>query len=220
MIGAASFDNIVAIIIFNICFSIGFAEAPGGENAGGSSLLVDLGIVAAQLAVGLVAALIFGFCMKIFNRWPTAKTNLAKFLVVVFFAIGWPILCDQLNYTTAKYIFIIVFGYMCFRAWGKDKPEKELAVLWIFIQPCLFTTIGATLIFTKIDSAMVGYSVATIFIGISCRCIIAFVITIEKKYTFKENLWIALTWIPKSGVPAALGGLTLAEANKRGIPEY
>ena len=71
--------------------------------------------------------------MKIFNRWPAAKTNLVKFLVVVFFAIAWPILCDQLNYTTAKYIFIIVFGYMCFKAWGKDKPEKELVVLWTLI---------------------------------------------------------------------------------------
>ena len=125
-----------------------------------------------------------------------------------------------MNYTTAKYIFIIVFGYMCFRAWGKDKPEKELVLLWIFIQPCLFATLGATLIFTKLDSAMVGSSVAIIFIGIGCRCIIAFVITIEKKFTFKENLWVALSWIPKAGVPAALGGLTLQEANKRGIQEY
>ena len=33
-------------------------------------------------------------------------------------------------------------------------------------------------------------------------------------------MFMAFAWIPKSGVPAALGGLTLAKAQELGITEY
>jgi NhaP-type Na+/H+ or K+/H+ antiporter len=42
---------------------------------------------------------------------------------MVFFGIGVPILCEELDNTSAKYVFIVIYGYMCFRMWGKDKPE-------------------------------------------------------------------------------------------------
>lgn len=64
-----------------------------------------------------------GWTMKIFNRWPPAKTVWIKFSIMVFFGIGVPILCEELDYTSAKYVFIVIYGYMCFRMWGKDKPE-------------------------------------------------------------------------------------------------
>jgi hypothetical protein len=42
----------------------------------------------------------------------------------------------------------------------------------------------------------------------------------DRKLTYKERAFMAFAWIPKSGVAAALGGLTLLKAKDRGIPEY
>ena len=43
----------------------------------------------------------------------------------------------------AKYIGALFFGYTSFRVWGDDKPAKEVAWFWFFIQPFLFGTVGA-----------------------------------------------------------------------------
>jgi len=45
-------------------------------------------------------------------------------------------------------------------------------------------------------------------------------VTFEKKYNYKERAFMAFAWIPKATVQAALGGLTLAEAQKRGLSEW
>jgi NhaP-type Na+/H+ or K+/H+ antiporter len=67
---------------------------------------------------------------------------------------------------------------------------------------------------------MVGYAISTLLIGIVFRWITTFVVMWDRKLTYKERAFMAFAWIPKSGVAAALGGLTLLKAKDRGIPEY
>lgn len=123
LIAAGSFENIIAITIFSIFFTVGFNEAPKGENSGEeTSVGVEVGYVIAQIVGALVCALLIGWSMKIFNRFSPAKTIWFKFAISTAFAIGIPILCEALEYTSAKYVFIVIYGYMCFRMWGNDKP--------------------------------------------------------------------------------------------------
>jgi len=39
--------------------------------------------------------------------------------------------------------------------WGEDKPEKEFHIFWGFCQPFLFGTVGAAVIFSKIEPSQV-----------------------------------------------------------------
>ena len=41
----------------------------------------------------------------------------------------------------------------------------------------------------------------------------------SKKYTIKERLFMSVSWMPRSSVPATLGGVLYAEAKSRG-PKY
>ena len=110
---------------------------------------------------------------------------------------------------------------MCFRMWGLDKPEKELATLWMLVaQPLLFGTLGATIMFSKMKPDQVGFALACICIGFVFRWITTFMVTWDKKLSVKERAFMAFAWIPKSDVPAALGGLTLTKAHELGITEY
>ena len=109
---------------------------------------------------------------------------------------------------------------MCFRYWKEDKPEHELAIFWMFCQPFLFGTVGAAVLFSKIEGSMILKGLVVIFIGVSARWIATFCVAFEKKYNNKERAFMAFAWIPKATVQAALGGLTLAKAQERDLPEY
>ena len=72
---------------------------------------------------------------------------------------------------------------------------------------------------------MVGNAIACLVIGFVFRWLTTFTVTWDRTLNYKERAFMAFAWIPKSGVPAALGGLTLAKAKERhltelGYPEY
>ena len=64
-----------------------------------------------------------------------------------------------------KYIACLSFGYTCYRVWGDNKPTKQIAELWFYIQPFLFGTIGAALLISQIRPKDVGSSFIMIFSG-------------------------------------------------------
>ena len=90
----------------------------------------------------------------------------------------------------------------------------------MFLQPALFGTVGAAVLFSKLEPGMLGYGIVVIIIGVSARWIATFLVAFEKKFNNKERAFMAFAWIPKATVQAALGGLTLAKAQERNIPEY
>ena len=67
---------------------------------------------------------------------------------------------------------------------------------------------------------MIIKGLAVIIIGVTARWVATFCVAFEKKYNNKERAFMAFAWIPKATVQAALGGLTLAKAQERNLPEY
>ena len=196
LIAASSFDDIIAISVFSIFLTIAYSEAPGGEDEGGQNIWLELGLVAIQIITGLVLAFALGWSMKFLkncNKW-------VKFFVTLSLAIAAPFASDLSGFPESKFIFVIFFGFMCFRQWGEDKPEHELAVFWMFCQPFLFSTVGAAVLFSKIEPSQIGKGLIVIFIGVSARWVATFVVTFEKKYTYKERAFMAFAWIPKATV--------------------
>lgn len=200
LIAAASFDDIIAISIFSIFLTIAFNEAPGGEDEGGKNIWAELGLVGVQIAVGLILAFLIGFAMKLFNRCEPKKTKWPKFFLCLFFAIIAPVASDLSGFPESKFIFIIFFGYMCYRQWGEEKPEHELALFWMFCQPFLFGTVGAAVLFSKIEPSQIGYGLGVIFIGATARWFATFLCGCQAKYTNSERAFMAFAWIPKATV--------------------
>lgn len=83
-------------------------------------------------------------------------TRVPKFLLCLFVGIAMPLFCDYVGWPETKFVAVIFFGYMCYRKWGENKPEHELAVFWMFCQPFLFGTVGAAVLFSNIEPSMVG----------------------------------------------------------------
>ncbi len=106
-----------------------------------------------QIATGLAVGIMVGFLMKPINK--IAHLPWVKYLklgICMFMAILLPIATELTNFHEAKYIGIIFFGYFCHRFWKEEKPEEELAWIWAFMQPFLFGSVGASVLFNRVKA--------------------------------------------------------------------
>ncbi len=220
LIAASSFDDIIAITVFGVCITIAFNEAPGGVAEEGDSIGFEVLMNGVQLLAGLAIGLLVGYAMKLFNMCAKEKTKYWKLLVCLLMAFAVPVVSEVTKFYEAKFVCIIFFGFMAYRVWGEDKPEHELAIFWMFCQPFLFGSVGAAVLFEKIDPSLLGKGIGVIMIGVIARWIGTFVAGLERKYNNYERAFMAFSWIPKATVQAALGGVTLSTARAQGITEY
>lgn len=146
LIAAGTFDDIVCIICFSICKTIVLSDA--GFNSGQS-----MGFAIGMLFVSFIVALVVGVAMGLFGWFfnfiknPTIRIY-AKLGFCVFGAISFVIIEEYAGTKDTKYMAALFFGYTNFRVWGQDKPAKHIAWFWFFIQPCLFGTVGGSLLFS------------------------------------------------------------------------
>lgn len=227
-IAASSFDDIIAITAFGIFMTIAFNEAPGGvadieDPEKGDSVGFEVLMNLVQLLTGFIVGMGLGFCFgyPIHHHIKNERCRKwTKLIFVMIVAIAMPFAAEYSTFVESKFVGIIFFGYMCFRIWGEEKPEHALGQIWMFCQPLLFGTVGAAVLFNNINGSDLGIGIVIIFIGLVFRWIGAYMAFCEKKYSRKEAAFVAFAWIPKATVQAALGGMVLAEAQKRNLEEY
>ena len=238
LIAASSFDDIIAITVFSVFLSIGMTSAPrpaaidpvtvdetdetsdefrrilagGGSGEEPKPIWWEIGFNVIQIIAGLIFAFGVGYLMKFCNKCDVRTMKTPKFIWCLFIAIAVPIVCDVVGWPETKFVAVIFFGYCCYKHWGENKPEHELAVFWMFCQPFLFGTVGAAVLFNKIEPSMIGKGFGTILIGVTARWLGTFMAAFEKKYTIRERAFMAFSWIPKATVQAALGGLCLMKS--------
>jgi len=171
-----------------------------------------------QIIAGLATGIIAGMTMWLFKFCKDFKGVIyVKLFVVLAFAVIVPIIWEIIDFPEAKYICIIFFGWMCHVWWKHDKPERELTLVWIFFQPFLFGTVGASVKFDEINGGDIGKGIGIILIGVTARWFITFLVTY--KYRTRERVFCAFAWIPKATVQAAIGGIFLFEARKNNLSE-
>lgn len=70
----------------------------------------------------------------------------------LIYCITAAILCvvgeEYAGTSDTKYLGALAFGYVSYRVWGDEKPSKHLYWFWFIIQPCLFGTVGGSLLFS------------------------------------------------------------------------
>lgn len=130
----------------------------------------------------------------------------------VVIPVGFIVMFDFTKFNEARFISCFAFGYVCFRFWGNDKPSLLLSKIWFFIQPFLFTPIGASLLAKNISASDVGNSIAIIVVSMTIRVATIFVITLKQGFTSLERLLIGASWLGKGTITAILGGVIYTES--------
>ena len=62
---------------------------------------------------------------------------------------------------------------------------------------------------SELESETVGLGIAVLIIGLSIRIVVSFLAVLGGDLTLKERIFVALAWLPKATVQAALGPVAL-----------
>ena len=62
---------------------------------------------------------------------------------------------------------------------------------------------------SELESETVGLGIAVLIIGLSIRVVVSFLAVLGGDLTLKERIFVALAWLPKATVQAALGPVAL-----------
>jgi len=103
--------------------------------------------------------------------------------------------------------------------WGEHKPAHLISQFVFIVQVFLFGTIGAALVFTNVKSVDVGKAILCIICGQSFRFLGVLMISRRKPYTFKESIFLAAGFMPKSNSVSSVGAIMYNSAMTLG-PAY
>lgn len=210
MLIASSFDDIVAITVFAIFVSISFDSikdpslVSGGKSEGKKSIKTMIGMNIFYFVAGIAFGCVVGQAMVIFNKFDKICSRglliAIKFILMVALAVALPVMCHYSKFEESKYIAIIFFGYFCYRSWGENKPDKELGMFWNVCQPFLFSSVGASILFSNIEMNVFWKGLGIIFLSLLLRWCGTFFCTTAQGFTIKERAFLAFAWIPKATV--------------------
>lgn len=203
MLVCCTIDNILAVKLFNIFLNLAQNSSKPIEKQREPWRLVVYNLL--YTFCGGIVGYLVGLTMRCCRKF---SINV-KCLIMVFFAVATPVVLNVVGFPYSKYVGILFFGYGVRKQWGAENPSPQLAKIWKIVQPALFGTIGASILFRDLTVSTIGWAVLIVFANFCTRVTSAFIATTCKKLTFKERMFMAFSWMPKGTVQAALGGVVL-----------
>lgn len=212
VVAAASFDDVVAITGYTVFKSF----ALGGHGNMAWTVLHGPVDVITGLVAGAAGGAMLGMTIVLNERW---KRSAMTFMLGMFFMfIG-----REYHFSGGGAMASLALGISANKFWASGGPyevlssgpsvdhahnvEVDLAKLWRFIfQPLLFGVIGSAVNFKDITLSTIPKSLGLLAIGLTIRLSVAFFAVGggKKPLVFRERLFVALSWIPKATVQAAL----------------
>lgn len=106
---------------------------------------------------------------------------------------------------------VVVMAAAAARAWGPAAAaavSARLNLLWLRLaQPLLFALVGAAVDLSRLSGDVVGRGLLVLGVGLAARGGVAFLAAGGGHLGFFERVFVAVAWMPKATVQAALAGL-------------
>jgi NhaP-type Na+/H+ or K+/H+ antiporter len=226
VVTAASVDVVYAIAGFGVCSSL-LAGAGAGAGAAEEAWRAPV-----QLLAGVAGGAVLGAALGAVTSSSTSCTTttdkesgddkqpsvesassspgqravglLGAALAVLFAGA-------EADATGGAALAVIVMSAAAGRAWGSAGAKAvgaHLNALWLQLaQPLLFALIGAAVDLTRLSGDVVGKGLLVLFVGLVVRAAVAFLAAGGGHLGFYERVFVAVAWMPKATVQAALAGL-------------
>ncbi|KAG5344392.1 SL9B1 protein, partial [Acromyrmex charruanus] len=228
---AASIDDIHIVALFSIWFSFVFSN--GIQKSEPCIFLDDRrtewwsyipgGI--RDFLLGLIVGIILGFALVFFPHRNHKYSTWYRIGGLTVASLMCTTAASKLAVTGGGYLATIILSFIAIRGWriltisyDTTPFQKAFYFLWHFVQPILGGVIGADIDFRNWPPSRFGLYFICVLIGIFMRSTTAFLTTIRMPFTWKERLFIAIAWVPKGTLQAALAPLAFEQAVKEGDP--
>lgn len=206
VLAAASFDDVLSITGFGAMLGVVFA------GHGDASLAESLLRAPLELMLGLGAGGLAGaFCTAIVRAPAPVRFGVLMALGLSATFGGWAV-----DLAGAGSLATMTMGAVAARGWRSASTPVAAALgrIWSVAQPVLFGLIGATVVLSSVEPRYVRGGLAVLAFGLAVRLLVTYLSIARDRFTHRERLFIALAWIPKATVQAAIGALALDLAKR------
>uniref|UniRef100_T1JIN7 Cation/H+ exchanger transmembrane domain-containing protein n=1 Tax=Strigamia maritima TaxID=126957 RepID=T1JIN7_STRMM len=213
VIAAASIDDVLAIGGFGVVLAITFSTGNLTMTVLQGPIEVLIGIV-----YGSVIGLLLWFLPNKSNSHKVSLRSSLLFLTSVFGVLGSRVF----DFAGSGPLACLIVSFVAAVQWRKEDEISLESIkyvyvfLWFVFQPFLFALIGAEINISSLDLNVIGYGVATLACGLTIRILVTSLAVLGAGLNWKERLFVALAWLPKATVQAAIGPIALDYARTKG----
>ncbi|KAI7810680.1 putative mitochondrial sodium/hydrogen exchanger 9B2 [Triplophysa rosa] len=208
LIAACSCDDIIAITFFTTCLGVAFATGT-----------VWINVLRGPLEVlgGAVTGVALGYFLHYFPSRDQNNLVLKRSFLVLGLSVFALFGSNVAGIPGAGGLCMLILAFVAGIGWGKDKaPVVEVVErFWYVSQPLLFGLIGAEIVISALEISTVSLGLAALFICLTVRLLFTFVVVLRAGFNLKEKVFIALAWMPKATVQAAIGSTALDMARSK-----
>uniref|UniRef100_A0A669EUH0 Cation/H+ exchanger transmembrane domain-containing protein n=1 Tax=Oreochromis niloticus TaxID=8128 RepID=A0A669EUH0_ORENI len=208
LMAAGSFDDILAITGFTTCLGMAF-------STGSTWYSLLRGVL--EVAGGMVAGILLGFLIQYFPSVDQKHLVMKRSFLVLGLSVFAVFGSGVAGFPGSGGLCTLVLAFLAGLGWGTEKARVEEVVGWAWdvFQPLLFGLIGAEIRVSELEGHTVGLGIATLLIGLLVRVGFTFVCVLFAGFNMKEKVFIALAWMPKATVQAAIGSTALDMARTK-----
>uniref|UniRef100_A0A8C2WYM1 Cation/H+ exchanger transmembrane domain-containing protein n=1 Tax=Cyclopterus lumpus TaxID=8103 RepID=A0A8C2WYM1_CYCLU len=208
LMAAGSFDDVLAITGFTTCLGMAFATGSTWFN-------LLRGVL--EVAGGTVVGILLGFLIQYFPSVDQKHLVMKRSFLVLGLSVFAVFGSNVARFPGSGGLCTLVMSFLAGLGWGSEKDVVGWA--WDVFQPLLFGLIGAEIRVAELDGLTVGLGIATLLIALLVRILFTFVCVLCAGFNMREKVFIALAWMPKATVQAAIGSTALDMARVKGDKE-
>lgn len=209
IMAGSSIDDIVMIV----CFT-SFMTIEGGNSLNIMTFINVPFSIILGVAVGILTGLLLSFIFSKAHMRDSLK--LAIILAICFFYVFLESYLSKW-FGFSSLLASITIGIIILAK--RQVQARRIAIkcdkLWCVAEIFLFVLVGASIKLNSIWNILLP-ALIVIFIGLIFRMIGTFACTIKTGLSFKERLFVSISYLPKATVQATIGGSLLDLGNKLG----
>lgn len=220
IIAAASIDDILAIAGFSICLGFSFATFDYDNT---KDVILSAIKAPMEAVIGVVFGILAGaICWYIPETCDKGKDShsdkyhLHRFTLLLLLGLFCQFGSTKFNITGAGPMASLVVAFVASLRWRNRGfhlfCETGFKQLWIVFQHFLFALIASDVRISVIQPNVLLYGFITLIIGLVARILTVYLVLYGNGFTRKERLFVAISWLPKATVQAAIGPIALDNA--------
>jgi len=217
IIAVSGIDDAMSVAIFGIIHSIMFSS---------DALVFQI----MQGPISIVGGIGFGILWGLLARYVPEKQDPFVVPLRVLMLFGGGLIAvlgsEHIGYGGAGPLGCITAAFVSCYFWMKQGWEVEdnpvataFEIFWMIFEPILFGLTGTQIKFNELDRDTVSIGMACLITGIVIRIISTVLIGVRSKLNLKEKIFVALSWMAKATVQAALAPVAMDSVREGNRPE-
>src|SRR5574344_308632 len=209
IIAGSSLDDIVMIVCYTSFLTI------EGESSLNVMTFLNVPI---SIVLGVAVGIIVGLFLSLFFKKVHMRDSL-KLSIILGICFGFVFLESYISkwvgFSSLLTVITIGIVLLARRKTQADRIAQKCDRLWTVAEIFLFILVGASI---KLDSvwSIILPALLLIAVALIIRMIGVFTCLIKTNLNFKERLFVAIAYVPKATVQAAIGGGLLDLGNSMG----